>query len=300
MTRPATDSGPTPTVEPEAARPGTDMTADTREFPLPRLDEQTSVMRPVSQPQGGGTEFQVAWRGYDRGQVDTYRSRLEAELASSREAHERLVRAHAQATERLRAAQADIVRLRAQLTDSPSALSERLREILHLAAEDAGQTRADALTEADRIRADAQTDADEIRASATNDAQVVMRHARKNAEQMLGEATAERDRVKVDVEQQHEAARQEREQARAEADQARERADTEAATRREMADRQARERREKADAQATARLAELNAQRAGLTQRRDEALGSLARLHEAVAKTLDASATPDKPEATNQ
>jgi chromosome segregation ATPase len=296
MTRPATDSGPTSTGEPEAARPGADTTADTREFPLPRLDDQTAVMRPVSQPQGGSTEFQIGWRGYDRRQVDTYRSRLEAELASAREAHERLVRAHAQATERLRAAQADIVRLRAQLTDSPSALSERLREILHLATEDAAQTRSEAQTEADRIRAESQTDADEIRASATNDAQVVMRQARKNAERILSEAGAERDRVKVDVEQQHEAARQEREQARAEADQARERADAEAAARREMADRQARERREKADAQATARLAELNKQLAGLTQQRDEALGSLARLHEAVAKTLDVTATPDKPE----
>jgi chromosome segregation ATPase len=298
MTRPATESGPTPTGEPEAAHPGTDMTADTREFPLPRLDDHTAVMRPVSQPQGsggGGPEFQVAWRGYDRRQVETYRGRLEAEVASAREAHDRLVRAHAQATERLRAAQADIVRLRAQLTDSPSALSERLREILHLAAEDAAQTRSDAQTDADRIRAEAQTDADDIRARATNDAQAVTRQARKNAERIVSEASAERDRVKVEVEQQREAARKEHEQARAEADQARERADAEAATRRQAADRQARERREQADAQATARLADLNKQLAALTQKRDEALAVLARLHEAVTKTLDVSTASDKP-----
>ncbi|HEY3089961.1 MAG TPA: hypothetical protein VGJ59_18070 [Jatrophihabitantaceae bacterium] len=300
MTRPATDSGPTPTGEPEAARSGADMTADTREFPLPRLDDQTVVMRPASQPQSGGPEFQIGWRGYDRRQVDTYRARLEAELASAREAHERLVRGHAQATERLRAAQADIVRLRGQLTDSPSALSERLREILHLAAEDAGQTRADAQTEADRTRADAHTDADDIRASATNDAQAVMRQARKNAERIVSEAGAERDRVKAELEQQGEAARKEHEQARAQADQARDRADAEAAARREAADRQARARREKADAEAAARLAELNKQLAALTQQRDEALGVLARLHEAVTKTLGTSATPDKPEASKK
>lgn len=297
MTRPATDSGPTPTGEPDAAHPGADTTADTREFPLPRLDDHTAVMRPVSRPPGGGPEFQVAWRGYDRGQVDTYRGRLETELTSARDAHERLVRAHAQATERLRAAQADIVRLRAQLTDSPSALSERLREILHLAAEDAAQTRSEAQAEADRIRSESQTDADQIRASATNDAQVVVRQARKTAERILSEASAERDRVKVDVEQQHAAARKEREQARAEADQARERADAEAATRRETADRQARERREKANAEAAARLADLNRQLAALTQKREEALAILAKLHEAVAMTLDATATPDTPEA---
>ena len=299
MTRPATDSGPTPTGEPEVARPGPDTSADTREFPLPRLDDQTAVMRPVSQPQqsgGSSPEFQAAWRGYDRRQVDTYRGRLEAEVASAREAHDRLVRAHAQATERLRAAQADIVRLRAQLTDSPSALSERLREILHLAAEDAGQTRSDAQADADRIRAEAQTEADDIRARATNDAQAVMRQARKNAERIVTEAGAERDRVKVEVEQQREAARKERDQARAEADQARERADTEATTRRQAADRQARERREQADAQATARLADLNKQLTGLTQKRDEALGVLARLHEAVTKTLDVSTAADNPQ----
>jgi cell division septum initiation protein DivIVA len=300
MTRPATDSGPTPMGEREVAHPGADTTADTREFSLPQLDDHTAEMRPVSQPAHAGPGFEVTWRGYDRGQVDTYRARLEAEVTSARDAHERLVRAHAQATERLRAAQSDLVRLRGQLTDSPSALSDRLREILHLAAQDAEQTRSDAQTDADKIRADAQTEADDIRARATNDAQALTRQARRNAERMLGEARAEQEHIKVEVEKQRDAARNEREQARAEADQARERADAEAAARRQAADRQAREQREQADAKASARLAELNRQLAALTEKRDEALGILAQLHKAVAKTLDASATPDKPEPSKQ
>lgn len=299
MTRSATDSGPTPTGKPEAAQPGAD-TEVTREFALPQLDDHTAVMRPVSQPSAGGPEFRVGWRGYDRRQVDTYRTRVETELVSARDAHERLVRAHAQVTERLRAAQAEIVRLRAQPADSPTALSERLREILHLATEEAGQTRSDAQADADRIRAEAQTDADDIRARATNDAQALLRQARKNAERIFSEATAEHERVVVELEQQREADRKEREQTRAEADQARERADTEAAARREAADRQARERREQADAEASARLAELNQQLAALSLKRDEALGILARLHEAVATTLDASMPATKTDQPKQ
>lgn len=292
MARSATDSGPTPPGKRQAPEPSADTEA-TREFALPRLDDRTAVMRPASPP-AGGSAFRVGWRGYDRHQVDAYRTRLETELAAARDAHERLVRAHAQATERVRAAQADLVRLRAQLADSPSALSERLREILHLAAEEAGQTRSDAQTEADRMRADAQTDADEIRARATNDAQALMRQARKNAERIIGEATAELERAKVEIEQEREAVRKERAAALAEADQARERADAEAAAHREAADRESRERRERADADASARLAGLNQQLAALSLKRDEALGVLARLHEAVAMTLDASAPPSE------
>jgi len=48
--------------------------------------------------------FAVSRRGYERTQ-DSYRSRVEAELASVRTAHERAVRAHVQADERLRTAQ---------------------------------------------------------------------------------------------------------------------------------------------------------------------------------------------------
>src|SRR5205823_646031 len=95
--------------------------ADTTEFPRPPLAGDLTVV--VSSDPG----FRVGWRGYDRIQVDNYRSRVETELASARSAHERAVRAHAQTTERLRAAQTDVGRLRGQLTNSPTGLSDRLR-----------------------------------------------------------------------------------------------------------------------------------------------------------------------------
>lgn len=274
MTGPATDSGRTPVTGPDgrSASFEADTTADTKEFSRPRLDERTVVMS--AQP-----GFQIGWRGYDRGQVDTYRSRVENDLASARSAHERAVRDHAQAAERLRAAQNDLVRLRAQLTNGPSAVSGRLREILDIAAQEANQ-----------IRSDAQTDADEIRARATNDAQTIVRQAHSTAETILNEARAEQQQLGGEIGQVRTEARQQLDRARTEAEQARERADAEAALRRDAADRHAREQRQHADADAAARLVETNEQLAELTRHQDEARATLTELHEAIAKTLETSA----------
>ena len=205
-------------------------TASTEEFPRPPLDaDLTVVMR--SEP-----GFRVGWRGYHRLQVDTYRSRVETELVSARSAQERAVHAHAQSTEQLRAAQAELGRLRGQLTNSPTALSERLREILHLAGQEAEQTRADA-----------QTEADQLRSRAGSDAEMILQQARDTAAGILNGARAEQQKLQADIEQAQAAARQQLDTARAEAirlrdtartelhqlsadaQQARDRADTEAA-----------------------------------------------------------------------
>ena len=154
MTRPA--NGPGRSAAERLAdftqRPPSPGTDTTKEFSRPSLDtDQTVVMR--SDP-----GFRVGWRGYDRGDVDNYRSRVEADLAAARSAQENAAQAHAQIAERLHAAQADLGRLRASLTNTPTALSDRLREILHLAAQDADQTRSDAQSEADQIRSRAGTE----------------------------------------------------------------------------------------------------------------------------------------------
>src|SRR4051794_36384639 len=106
-------------------------TARTEEFSRPPVDADLTDL--LSSDSG----FRVGMRGYDREQVDKYRSRIEAELAAARTAHDGAMRAQAQTTERLRAVQRDLDRLRNQLTNSPTALSERLREILQLADQDA-------------------------------------------------------------------------------------------------------------------------------------------------------------------
>lgn len=285
--RPAADAGGKPTAQ----RP--DTVGDTTEFSRPQLDEHTARETTVfSRPQVDestaqlrvGPTFRVGWRGYDQGQVDTYRSRVEADLNSIRQAHERAVRAHAQIAEQLRAAQAELTRVRAQRIGSPSALSERLREILDLAAQEAQQTRMDG-----------QNEADQIRATASNDAQAVVRQARRTAENIIAEARSEHQRLSAEVEQARVAGQRELEAARAEQQRERERADAEAAARREAADRAARERREREDAAAAARIAEMNQHLAELTKHRDETLAALAQLHQSLAQAVQAP-QPTAPE----
>ena len=268
-------------------------TAATEEFPRPPLDaDLTVVMR--SEP-----GFRVGWRGYDRGQVDTYRSRVETELVSARAAQDRAVHAHAQTTDRLRAAQTELGRLRGQLTNSPTALSERLREILHLAGQEAEQTRADAQTEADQIRSRAGTDAETI-----------VQHARDTAAGILNGARAEQQKLQADIEEAQAAAgqqldtahadaarvrdtvRTELDQLAAEAEQARDHADEEAAARRSDADHHAREQREQAHTAAASRLTDMTQQLTDLTRHRDETLATLSHLHQELANTLATTADP--------
>ncbi len=275
------------------ASSNTDAAADTEEFPRPPLEADRTVV--MSSDPG----FRVSWRGYHRGQVDTYRARVETELASARSAQERAVHAHAQTTERLRAAQADLGRLRGQLTNSPTALSERLREILQLAGQEAEQTRADAQTEADQIRSRAGTDAETILRQARDTAAGILNGARAEqqklqaeiaeaqaaAGQQLDDAHAEAIRVRDTV-------RTELDRLAAEAEQARERADAEAAARRSDADRHADEQREQAHAAAASRLTDMTQQLTDLTEHRDETLATLTHLHQELANTLATTTGP--------
>jgi colicin import membrane protein len=292
MTRPTSDPEPAATRRPTEAShaPPTstaDTTADTQEFSRPRPDADPAAA--ISADPG----FRVSWRGYDRGHVDTYRSRVETELATTRIDYERAARAQAQLGERLRATEADLARLRGQLSNSPSALSERLREILQLAEQDADQTRAVAQAEARQKRADAQTEADQIRA----DAETALRQAREAAAAVVGRAHAEQQKGKADLEQEQVTVAQRLADATAEAEQARAQADVEATARRDEADQQAREQRDQADAAAAARLRETSEQLAELTRHRDEVIASLSGLHGELAKLLNPPTDAEAPTA---
>lgn len=282
MTRPAADSESAPTApnpkRPTAGAPRpspADTAADTKEFSRPRLEDRLPV------PASPEVAFRVGWRGYDRGQVDTYRARIESDLNTTRTGYERAVRAHAEVAERLRVAQADLARLRSQLSDSPSALSERLREILDLAGQDAHQTRLEA-----------EADADQIRARASNDAQSIVKQARRTAEEIVNETRTEQQRVRAEAEELRVSTRRELDETLAEAQRQREKADTEATARRNAADREARERRERDDADAATRLTEVNRQVAELSRHRDDAHATLARLHKAVATIMEPPKEP--------
>lgn len=268
--------------------PRADNLPDTQELATSWLDDDPGAAI------GADSEFRVSWRGYDRDQVDSYRSRMEKDLAGARIAYRRAVRAQAQFSELFRSMEADLARLRGELANSPSGLSQRLREILHLAAQDAEDTRAVAQVEARQRRAAAQAEADQVRA----DAQDVLKEAREAAATILSRAHAEQERVKAELEQEQATVRQQLADAIAEADQARERADADAASRRDEADRQAHERREQANAAAAARLRKTSEELAELTYQRDEAMASLSILRERLFEVLnppngtEASAAP--------
>ncbi len=281
------------------ASSSSDAAADTAEFPRPPLDADRTVV--MSSDPG----FRVGWRGYDRRQVDSYRSRVETELASARGAQERAVHAQAQTTERLRAAQSDLGRLRGQLTNSPAALSERLREILHLAAQEAEQTRADAQTEADQIRSRAGTDAETIVQQARDTAAGILDGARTEQQKLQAEtadaqaaARQQLDDARADAIRLRDTSRTELDQLAAEAQQARDRADTEAAARRTDADHHAREQREQAHTAAAARLTDMTQQLTDLTEHRDETLATLTHLHQELANTLATTTGPASQPAT--
>jgi cell division septum initiation protein DivIVA len=265
MTRPATGPGRTDADRPTDVRQRpTSSDTDTREFSRPQLAADPA---PVQSADRG---FGVSWRGYDRVEVDTYRSRVESELASTRTAYERAAQAHAQTTERLRAVQNDLGRVRNQLTNSPTALSDRLREILHLAEQDADQTRADA-----------QTEADQMRSSAVADTETIVQQAREAAAEIVNGAREEQQKLMAEAEQLHAAARQQIDEAHADA-----------AAHRTEADRHASEQREQADAAAASRLAEMTQQLSELARQRDDALATLNGLHQALAEILASTAGP--------
>ena len=185
--------------------------------------------------------FRVGWRGYHRLQVGTYRSPVETELVSAAAPRTR-VRARAQSTEQLRAAQAELGRFRGRLTDGPTALSERLREILRLAGRRPtrpGPTRRPKPTAPLPPRSDAemilQRPATRPPASSTapaRTAETAGRHgkaqaaARRQLDHRRAEAVRLRDTARTDYAS-----------SPPDAQQARDRADTEAAPRRSDADR---------------------------------------------------------------
>jgi colicin import membrane protein len=282
MTRPSSDpelaaSGAAGEAEHVPPGPAADTTADTQQFARPRLDDDLTTV--ISADSG----FRISWRGYDRGQIDRYRSRIETDLANTRIGYQRAVRAQERLSEQLRATEADLARLRGQHTNSPSALSERLREILQLAEQDAEETRASAQAEASQTQADARAEADQVRANAEE----VVKQAQEAAADILSRAHAEQQKSRADFEHQQAIVRQQLAETTTEAEQARQHADAEAAARRDQADRLTAERREQADAAAAARLRETSEQLAELTRQRDKVIASLRRLRDDLATILN-------------
>jgi colicin import membrane protein len=235
--------------------------------------------------------FRPRMNGYDRLQVDNYVTWAEEELAAARRAGDHLLA-------RFAVCAAELAEFRRQPPPPPAppvptnpdlaAVSERVREILRLATDEAADILEAATEEADRIVADARLEA-EARLQKTEllrEASVAMveqmrervvreraesvellDRARREADELLQAAAAERDRLAEDAAEQraHEAER-------------------------------ARQDRDSAAAVAAGRLLAVQDEVADLRRQRDEARESLRRLTDQIGEALHAvAAVADEP-----
>jgi chromosome segregation ATPase len=152
---------------------------------IPGIDEDAAGSRPA---------FRIRMHGYDRLEVDNHVARTEWELLSARRHAVHLL-------DRLGACSAELEIARRQLAETPrerrvSTVSERLVEILRLAAEEAGEMIDAAGKEADRLLAEARAEADARLAKVQA---IEQRAAVADAEQQVRAARLERDRLDAEA-----------------------------------------------------------------------------------------------------
>jgi cell division septum initiation protein DivIVA len=139
--------------------------------------------------------FETALRGYDRGQVATYVSRVEAALTE-------LAVGQAKAQDRVRELTGLVGQLRADLLaqrrrdapdqlPAPQRLGARLEQILALAEQEAEQLTQQADKEAEQTRAEAA----EVLAKAHRDAEAVLADAQARAQDIVAGARRTADRL---------------------------------------------------------------------------------------------------------
>jgi cell division septum initiation protein DivIVA len=169
---------------------------------------------------GTGPMFRPAVRGYDRLQVDNYVTWVETELQSARRQVEEL-------TTRYGSALAEMEISRRLLAQSPTGremtrISERIGQMLRLAADEAADVSAAGAREGDRLVSEARTEADAILRKAREvkeaavaasdrmrqdsrlmraEAMAVLDRARREAAELLRAAGLERRRLDQQTEQ---------------------------------------------------------------------------------------------------
>jgi len=183
----------------------------------------TDELPPAGETGADSAGFDLAFRGYDRRQVEDYVERVEIALSDAD-------RQHQQAVERLTAVELELAALRLELGDAErkaaglpepsSRVGERLLEMLRLAEQEAeeivqiGHQRAAANTAdlqaslerreaqvvettaaAEQARLDAQQDADAVRGKAQADAEELMARTHAEAEALWAKAQADADEL---------------------------------------------------------------------------------------------------------
>lgn len=201
--------------------------------------------------------FRTRARGYDRLQVDNYATWMEGELATAR-------RQCAHLMARYGACATELERLRTQAERprrSPdlAPVTERLGELLRLAAEEAAEITAAGIDEAERIVASARTEAQARLARVA-----LMREAAEAAGEELRRERAEAGGILAQARQQA-----------------------------QVLLREAAEERDRLGAEAAERLAAVQAEVDDLRRQRDEARESLHRLTARIGEALQAAAAAE-------
>jgi cell division septum initiation protein DivIVA len=213
--------------------------------------------------------FRVRLHGYDRLEVDNYTAWAEDELVAVRREVDHLLSRYGECSAQLEIS-------RRLLADAPPGreaypISQRVREMLRLAEDEAAALTDAGARDAERIVAEARTEADarlrkahEIKQMAVDAADELLDQARRDR----AAAAAQIERVKADA---AEILRQ-------------------AAIERDRLAAQAAQERERADAAATAHLAAVQAEVDDLRRQRDQARQSLRGLTDRIGEALQAVA----------
>jgi hypothetical protein len=239
--------------------------------------------------------FRSAVRGYERWQVDSYVSWAERELLAARRSTDEMAA-------RFATASVELDRCREELSRSAAGrdarqVSERVAQILELAAEEAADITAAGAAEAEGLVAAARDwssamlrHAREAEESAAAEQARVARIQREAAE-ALAAARAEAEQIRA-------AARADQERLAAEADETRRRLDQEAASRRAEAEEKARRQREQEAAAAAEEVAAARRELEQLLGQRNRTGESLRQLTERISdalQTLAATVPADPP-----
>lgn len=156
--------------------------------------------------------FDVGIRGYDKRQVDSYVSQAETQIAELKAARDTALATSADRAAQLASREAHIESLKqqaAKAAEAPSPVvhvSDRIRDMLQLATDEAAQTQRAAEEEAAGIRRAAEQEADRVLSA-----------ARADAERVRGEAAAAQQRLTAAATQRSAEADQKLAQARVQA-----------------------------------------------------------------------------------
>lgn len=232
--------------------------------------------------------FRVALRGYDHSQVDSYVSWAERELRAARRSCDDMAA-------RFAACSAELEQTKRQLARSDAGrdareISDRVGQILELAAEEAAALTAAGAVEADGLVERARTYAAAMLRRAHEAEDTAAAETERSAE-LQAAAAAALDRARIETAQLRSSTAAERSRLDVEATQLRERLDQESAAQRALAEDKARRQREQEAAAAAERMAAVHREVDDLLGQRNRARESLRRLTDQIGEALQTLVT---------